>query len=93
MATTKRPATTRSRITDEGNAALEFLRICRKDGFMVSQVTVGSFSAVVTDLRPHAPAEAKGTKPPRTVHDAYADDYGLPRPSDAAPADDEDGEP
>lgn len=91
MATTKRPATTRSSSNEDRVQGL--LLWARRNLFMVQHVAVGDVSVSITDLRPTMPAEAKGTKPPRTVHDAYADDYGLPRPSDAPTPDDEDGEP
>jgi hypothetical protein len=72
---------------------MAFLLWARKNGFSLTYLKVGEVEANMTDFRIAEPAgTAEEQKPPRSVHDALADDMGLPRPSDVPIDEDDEGE-
>jgi hypothetical protein len=74
-------------------AATQFLLWARANGFAVTKVMVEDFQADLADFRiADADAKTDPDKPAVNVHDALADDYGLPRPSDAVTEDEDDDE-
>jgi hypothetical protein len=77
-------------------AAAQFLLWARRNGFAVTKIQLEGFSCDVADFR-IADADLKGRdetpgEPAKSVHDALADEFGLPRPSDVELVDDPEGE-
>ena len=90
--TSERPASSRVANIPPGAAlaAARFLLWARSNGFAVTKLTVEDVTVECADFRiADGDAKAEERKPPMTVHDALAEELGLPRPSDAEVGDDE----